>query len=386
MVSITNVSVQEVQSFFGFFGGGKTQTKESESRGTGIIIGKNESELLIVTNNHVVEDSTTLTVCFVDNEACEAVIKGLDPDNDLAVIAVKLSDIKDETAAAIKIAMLGDSDSLKVGQQVVAIGNALGYGQSVTTGIVSALGRKIDTADAEMIQTDAAINPGNSGGPLLSSEGLVIGVNTFIMSEGQNLGFALHYSLLRKALAEYVAAGKVYAVRCVSCANLVTENTLQAGYCPYCGVKMNQDDFKGKLYIPGIAERKIEDMLTSLGYDINIVRESRDSWVISDENLDININYSPENGHISTSCILCRLPQEDIGRMYGFLMHQNYKMPGLTFSVSGGHVTLSTRRISGADFHSDTCCELLEGYIAACHRFSDILINRYYGIPSGALQ
>ena len=193
MVSITNVSVQEVQSWYGFFGGGGTQTQESESRGTGIIIGKNESELLIVTNNHVVEDETTLTVCFVNNEACEAVIKGLDPDNDLAVIAVSLSDIGDETEAVIKTAVLGDSDSLKVGQQVVAIGNALGYGQSVTTGIVSALGRKIDTADAEMIQTDAAINPGNSGGALLNMNGEVVGINSakFSSTEVEGMGYAI---------------------------------------------------------------------------------------------------------------------------------------------------------------------------------------------------
>ncbi len=193
MVAITNISVQEVQSFFGFFGSSGTQTQESESRGTGIIIGENESELLIVTNNHVVEDATTLTVCFVDNAACEAVIKGTDPDNDLAVIAVKLSDIKDETASAIKIAVLGDSDSLKVGQQVVAIGNALGYGQSVTTGIVSALGRKIDTADAAMIQTDAAINPGNSGGALLNMNGEVVGINSakFSSTEVEGMGYAI---------------------------------------------------------------------------------------------------------------------------------------------------------------------------------------------------
>ncbi|MBR3383285.1 MAG: trypsin-like peptidase domain-containing protein [Clostridia bacterium] len=193
MVAITNVSVQEVRNLFGFFGNGGTQTRESESRGTGIIIGKNESELLIVTNNHVVEDSETLTVCFVDNEACEAEIKGLDPDNDLAVIAVKLSDIKAETAAAISIAVLGDSDSLKVGQQVVAIGNALGYGQSVTTGIVSALGRSIDTAEAKMIQTDAAINPGNSGGALLNMSGEVIGINSakFSSTEVEGMGYAI---------------------------------------------------------------------------------------------------------------------------------------------------------------------------------------------------
>ena len=193
MVSIMNTSVQEVQSYFGLFGRQQTQTQESQSSGTGIIIGENDSELLIVTNNHVVEDATMLSVCFVDDEVCEAVIKGTDPDNDLAVIAVKLSDIKDETAEVIKVAKIGDSDALKVGQQVVAIGNALGYGQSVTTGIVSAVGRQIDTTDAIMIQTDAAINPGNSGGALLNMDGEVIGINSakFSSTEVEGMGYAI---------------------------------------------------------------------------------------------------------------------------------------------------------------------------------------------------
>ena len=193
MVSITNISVSEVESYFGMFGRGGTQTQESQSSGTGIIISENDSELLIVTNNHVVEDATTLSVCFVDNEVCEATVKGTDPDNDLAVIAVKLADIKDETAQAIKVAVIGNSDELKVGQQVVAIGNALGYGQSVTTGIVSALGRQIDTTDAVMIQTDAAINPGNSGGALLNMNGEVIGINSakFSSTEVEGMGYAI---------------------------------------------------------------------------------------------------------------------------------------------------------------------------------------------------
>lgn len=193
MVSITNISVQEVQSYYGMFGSGRTQIEESQSSGTGIIIGSNESELLIVTNNHVVEDATTLSVCFVDNRVCEAVVKGTDPDNDLAVIAVKLSVIPDETVASIRVATLGDSDALKVGQQVVAIGNALGYGQSVTTGIVSALGRQIDTADAIMIQTDAAINPGNSGGALLNMNGEVVGINSakFSSTDVEGMGYAI---------------------------------------------------------------------------------------------------------------------------------------------------------------------------------------------------
>ena len=128
MVSITNTSVQEVENYFGMFGHGKTQTQELQSSESGIIIGENDSELLIVSNSHVVEAATTLSVCFVDNEVCDATIKGTDPDNDLAVLAVKLSDIPEDTRQEIAVAQIGNSDNLKVGQQVVAIGNALGYG------------------------------------------------------------------------------------------------------------------------------------------------------------------------------------------------------------------------------------------------------------------
>lgn len=147
MVSITNVSIEEVQSYFGMFGRGQAMEQEVESSGTGIIIGENDSELLIATNYHVIEDAETLSVCFVDNQVCEASIKGYDPDNDLAVISVKLAEIPEETSGQIAIAEIGDSDALEVGEQVVAIGNALGYGQSVTTGIVSAMNRQIDTSD-----------------------------------------------------------------------------------------------------------------------------------------------------------------------------------------------------------------------------------------------
>ena len=218
MVSITNISVQEVQSYFGLFGRGGTQTQQSQSSGTGIIIGENSSELLIVTNNHVVDEATTLSVCFVDDEVCEATIKGTDPDNDLAVIAVKLSDVKAQTAEVIKAATIGDSDALKVGQQVVAIGNALGYGQSVTTGIVSALGRQIDDTDAIMIQTDAAINPGNSGGALVNMNGEVIGINSakFSSTEVEGMGYAISITmampiiedLMNRTTREKVSADK----------------------------------------------------------------------------------------------------------------------------------------------------------------------------------
>lgn len=202
IVSITNKSVQEVQDWFSR----QTYQMESESAGSGIIIGENDTELLICTNNHVVEDSDTLTVTFIDDESYEAQVKGTDKENDLAVVAVKLDDISDDTRSKIKIAKYGDSDSLRVGEQVVAIGNALGYGQSVTTGIVSALNRDITASEdgsedsattyQDLIQTDAAINPGNSGGALLNMNGEVIGINSAKASESgvEGMGYAIPIS------------------------------------------------------------------------------------------------------------------------------------------------------------------------------------------------
>lgn len=191
IVSITNMSVQEVQNFFG----GISQ-QESESAGSGIIISQNDSELLVVTNNHVVEGSDTLTVTFNDGNSVEAQIKETDSVRDLAVVAVPLDKISDDTMNAIKVATLGDSDSLKVGEPAIAIGNALGYGQSVTTGIVSATRRTIDGFDGEYIQTDAAINPGNSGGALLNANGEVIGINSAKINSSavEGMGFAIPIS------------------------------------------------------------------------------------------------------------------------------------------------------------------------------------------------
>lgn len=191
VVSITNLSVQQVQSFFGGI-----QEQESKSVGSGIIISQNDSELLIITNNHVVEGNETLTVSFVDEESVEAQVKGTDAAKDLAVIAVQTKKIKDTTMDQIKVASLGNSDQLQVGESVIAIGNALGYGQSVTSGIVSATGRELDGIDEKLIQTDAAINPGNSGGALLNANGEVIGINTAKVATDtvEGMGYAIPIS------------------------------------------------------------------------------------------------------------------------------------------------------------------------------------------------
>ena len=174
VVAINNTTLYQSSTWFG-----QTQTYEVPSSGSGIIVGENETELLIVTNHHVIEDANTMSVTFIDESTAEAALKGTDSESDLAVIAVQLDSISADTKAQIKAATIGDSDSLKMGQGVIAIGNALGLGQSVTVGHISALNREItvDGVTRTVIQTDAAINPGNSGGALLNSKGELIGIN-----------------------------------------------------------------------------------------------------------------------------------------------------------------------------------------------------------------
>lgn len=253
VVAITTVSVQEIPSFFGY----SSHQYKSASTGSGIIVGDNDDELLIATNNHVVDGTTTLSVCFIgddvanaetetvnagDNgdlnveDAVSAKIKGTDADNDLAVVAVKKSDIPEDTLNQIKIAQIGSSDDLAVGQQVVAIGNALGYGQSVTSGWISALNRTISTDDGTnstgLIQTDAAINPGNSGGALLNMKGELIGINSakYADSAVEGMGYAIPISkakpileeLMNRETREKVDSSKKGYLG-VSLANLTTE-------------------------------------------------------------------------------------------------------------------------------------------------------------------
>ena len=222
IVSITTKSVEEVQNYYGMFGqygAYSPEQREVQGSGSGIIIGKNDTELLIATNYHVVDGAETLSVGFCDSTACEAKVKGYDSEKDLAVVAVSLDDIDSDTMDAISIATIGNSDNLKVGEQVVAIGNALGYGQSVTTGVISALNREVSVSDsssstnytAELIQTDAAINPGNSGGALLNTAGEVIGINSVKYSDTsvEGIGYAIPMDTAKPIIEELITKEKV---------------------------------------------------------------------------------------------------------------------------------------------------------------------------------
>lgn len=212
IVAITSLTQQEVLSFFG------GRTIESESSGSGIIISKDDNNLYIATNNHVVEKAKTLTVQFSDDTTAEASVRGTAPSNDLAVVSVKLSDLSEDTLKTIKEAAIGDSTKLSAGQAAIAIGNALGYGQSVTTGVISALEREVSIQDEttgqtftnKLIQTDAAINPGNSGGALINDKGEVIGINSSKYSDTavEGMGFAIPMATAKPILEDLIANGK----------------------------------------------------------------------------------------------------------------------------------------------------------------------------------
>lgn len=257
VVSITNTQVYQSNSWFG-----QSQTYEVPSSGSGIIVGQNDSELLIVTNNHVVSDSEGLTVTFADESTADAAIKGTDSEADLAVIAVPLDKISADTKNKIKAATLGDSDALKMGQGVIAIGNALGLGQSVTVGHVSALNREIQVDDTTktVIQTDAAINPGNSGGALLNSKGEVIGINEakYADTSVEGVGYAITISKAKEIIDDLMTRTTKIAV-----------SESEQGYL---GIQLqNIDESMAKMYgMPqGVYVYKIMEDSAAAGSDLH---------------------------------------------------------------------------------------------------------------------
>ena len=309
VVTISTMSVEEMRNFFG-----GTQQYEVQGAGTGVIVGENDTELLIATNNHVIEGAASLSVGFIDEESVEAEVKGTDVNNDLAVVSVKLSDIPADTMNQIKIATVGDSDQLQLGDQVVAIGNALGYGQSVTSGYVSALNRDLTLTDQSgttinstgLIQTDAAINEGNSGGALLNMKGELIGINeakSSSTSKGatvDNIGFAIPIDKAEESLQQLM--------------NLKTRERVDASQASYLGIRGSDVSYEAsEMYgIPtgvvisevvenGPADQagvKSGDVLTELdGHSISNMSQLQDvlEYYAAGETVDIDVQRA-DNG------------------------------------------------------------------------------------------
>lgn len=314
VVAITSKVIYESQTWFG------PMQREGEGSGSGIIVGKNDDELLIVTNNHVVQGAEALKVNFIDQQAVDAAIKGTDADSDLAVIAVPLKNISSDTLSKIAIASLGSSDTLKVGQGVVAIGNALGYGQSVTVGYISALDRAVQTEDGtnrNLLQTDAAINPGNSGGALLNMQGEVIGINSakYSSTEVEGMGYAIPISkaqeifdnLMTKTTRTQVADSEQGYLG-IQCKNIDAATSQQLGmpqgvfiYKIVEGGAASKSDLREKDIITKFDGQSIKtyDDLTNMlkyykgGSTVSVTVQSLENGKYVERNVDITLGKRP---------------------------------------------------------------------------------------------
>ena len=282
LVAITNQSVQEMQNWFG-----QSQVYESESSGSGIIVGQTDTELLIVTNNHVVDGAQTISVGFVDETVAEAQLKGADSDHDIAVVSVNLSDLSSDTLSSIKQIEIGSSSELKVGEQVIAIGNALGYGQSVTTGIVSALNRPvtIDGVTNELIQTDAAINPGNSGGALLNMSGQLVGINSAKFSDTnvEGMGYAIPVDDVKDIIEEKFHILKYHTLETTSLKNAIQKSIWYKYNC------YPEDKKRYRKFIVPFFNKWYRNLMFDTGWNISNFRGSIIPVIDSPEYLILNV-------------------------------------------------------------------------------------------------
>ena len=332
--------------------------------GTGFII-----DNLIITNSHVVGGLQEVVVSAKKIKRTIAQVVYDDPYYDLAFI--KLQSLK-LPQTPIKLS----TKEVKDGDTTIAIGHPYGLNYTITEGIVSRASRLQD--DLEYIQIDAAINPGNSGGPLLNVDGDVIGVNTFIIQNANNLGFSLPYFYIKEAIESFLACGIDNIIKCSSCKNLIEEKKIKNDYCLECGVKIEIAKLRRKGYKPMGATKLLEDILDSLNVDVTLARRSQSSWRIDHGTARIDINYY-ENGIIIGDTKLCGIPSKDIEKVYDFLLKENSKLSYLQFSINENSIYLSYLII-------DSSLTLKEGKTAIqrlleySNKYDNILINKYNAI------
>ncbi|MBK8245432.1 MAG: trypsin-like peptidase domain-containing protein [Saprospiraceae bacterium] len=298
------------------------------SIGTGFYLAEPD---LIVTNEHVVKDNKEVVIegKGVTRMTCPVIY--LDPMYDLAFI-------KAPKVHQFSNIYLNHQKSIIEGDTVLAVGHPFGLKYTATQGIISNIAHKENEID--YIQHDAALNPGNSGGPLIDNEGKVIGVNTFIIQNGQNIGFSLPVNYLDQCIQEFKKQPNALGVRCISCGNLVFEPNPELKYCPFCGsgIKMISQIAD---YEPKGIKREIEETISNLGYSINLTRRGPNSWEIINGSAKILLSYHEESGMIAGDASICSLPKEKIKPIYTFLLQQNHKLRGLSFGINNNDIILS---------------------------------------------
>ena len=328
--------------------------------GSGFII-----DNLIITNSHVVGGLKEVVISAKQTSRSIAEVIYDDPYFDLAFIRCKFTPSKSKLNLATRLVEDGDT--------VIAIGHPYGLNYTATEGIVSRASRLQD--DLEYIQIDAAINPGNSGGPLLNTEGEVVGVNTFIIQNANNLGFALPYFYLQEALTAFKENAKDAIIKCPSCKNLIEEKDIINDYCPQCGVKLEIARLRRKGYTPTGPTKMIEDILSSLKINVTLSRRSQSSWRIDKGTARIDINYY-ENGIIIGDAKLCSIPSKNIDAIYDYLLKENDKLSYLQFSINENSIYLSYL-IVDSSLTFDEGKIAIQRLIEYSNKYDDILINEY---------
>jgi len=326
---------------------------------------------VIVTNNHVVQNNSEVVISGKVIPECMSPVFFNDPKYDLAFIRVP----QEMNVTPVK---LGLDRPVSDGEKVIAIGHPYGLKFTATEGIVSKAKRLHNGLN--YIQIDAAINPGNSGGPLVNENGEIIGINTFIIAGGNNLGFALPDEYLLESLNEYKQHFGEMAVRCSSCMNIVTQQNIDGEYCPFCGTKVvlpvltNKDEYK-----PVGVNALMEDILTELGKDVKLARRGQYSWEIKENSASIRINYN-ENGFIVGDAYICRLPKVNIGNVYEFLLKENDKTEGILFCVHNQDIILSTL-IFDQYLTFETGKVIFGNLFKKADYYDDFLIQNYGCLP-----
>jgi serine protease Do len=333
------------------------------STGTGFYL---KAPHMIITNEHVVRGNREVVIDGGPLKKQLVRVVYVDPKYDLAFLEAPAS-------ANLPDVKLGVGKTLSEGDPVIAIGHPFGLKFTATQGIVSNTAHEQN--DIIYIQHDAALNPGNSGGPLVDTEGDVVGVNTFIIRDGNNIGFSLPVSYLEETIREFKEGEGQTGLRCESCANIVFENTVDNNYCPHCGAKV---ELPGQVeeYEPVGVPKTIEDMLENAGHNVQLSRRGPNNWEIQQGSAKVNISYYEKNGLITGDAYLCMLPKKDIKPLYEFLLRQNYDIESLTFSVKGQDIILSLL-IYDRYLNLDTGMKLVRHLFEKADFFDNILVEKY---------
>lgn len=338
------------------------------SKGTGFYIKEYD---MIVTNEHVVRGNREVVIDSSQFKRQLVEVVFVDAMHDLAFLsAPKMTEIPDVNLGFIK--------SVKEGDNVVAIGHPFGLKYTTTQGIISSTYHQQN--DITYLQHDAALNPGNSGGPLLNMNGEIVGINTFMIRDGENIGFSLPINYLKETILEFQKGDNRSGARCTSCSNIVFDTGKAQKYCLHCGAKLTLPAYEED-YEPVGVSKTIEELLHATGHNVKLSRRGPNNWEIHQGSAKINITYHEKTGLIIGDAFLCNLPKEHIGPLYEYLLKQNYLIEGLTFSVNPkGHDIILSLLIYDRYLNVDTGIQLFKHLFEKADHYDDILVDEFGAI------